>query len=417
MEITREKQAGGWVELRVKGRLDSYWADHFKTALEDLVREGTHKIRLNLAGVSYLSSAGIGALVWCHKHLESIRGKLVVANPSESVKEVLELTRLTTLLATEVHTTPAGEPMTVAMGRRVHRDEVSLEVFGQPSRKGLTCRLIGDAAPLQRGRFRPEDCRTVQFPATTLGIGLGALGCKFSDCQDRLGEFLAVAGAAAYLPTDGTNIPDYLVAGSDSVPELQVGYGIFCEGLLAHFTRFEADAESGRVSLSSLVQSFLDLAETDRIGLVLVGETTGLMGAALRRSLAASADEDSPFVFPRIRDWLTFTAERAYLHSMALVVGVAIRGEAGPLAPLVRPLGKEPSLLGHCHAAAFAYRPLPRGELELRPTVAALFEKQILQGILHLLPDRRETIGLGESEFVRGACWFGPINEILAERS
>jgi hypothetical protein len=119
-----------------------------------------------------------------------------------------------------------------------------------------------------------------------------------------------------------------------------------------------------------------------------------------------------PFAFPQVRDWLTFTAERAFTHSLALVVGVAVRGDPGPLASLVRPLGKEPALQGHCHAAAFTYRPLPRGDFELRPFVTTLFEQQTLQGILHLLADNRPAVGLGESEFIRGACWFGPIGEV-----
>ena len=46
MEIIRETAAGDWLELRVKGRLDSYWADHFKTALSDAIRDGACKVRL-----------------------------------------------------------------------------------------------------------------------------------------------------------------------------------------------------------------------------------------------------------------------------------------------------------------------------------------------------------------------------------
>ena len=101
MEIIRETATGDWLELRVKGRLDSYWADHFKTVLGDVLRDGACKVRLNLSGVTYLSSAGIAVLVWAHKQLASIRGKLVIAQPSELVKKVLEVTGLTTLLATE----------------------------------------------------------------------------------------------------------------------------------------------------------------------------------------------------------------------------------------------------------------------------------------------------------------------------
>src|SRR4029453_9874122 len=79
-----------------------------------------------------------------------------------------------------------------------------------------------------------------------------------------------------------------------------------------------------------------------------------------------------------------------------------------PLAPWLRPpapAGPE----GHFHAAAFSYRPLPRGRVGLRETVASLFESAILQGVLHLLHDPRERIGAGESEFVRGVCWVAPI--------
>lgn len=417
MEIITEKQAGGWVELRVRGRLDSYWADHFKTALDALIREGQQKIRLNMAGVSYVSSAGIGAVVYCHKQLESIRGKLVVASPSEPVKEVLEVTRLTMLLATELPAPQAAEQTTVALGRRIHRPDVGFEVFDPTTSAGLICRRIGDPRPLNGCRFGPDDCRAVAFPIQSLGLGLGALGRDFADCRERFGEFLVAAGAAVYLPTDGTNVPDYLVAAGESVPELQVCYGLLCEGALGHFTRFEADADVSRVPLSRLLLGCLELASTDRIGLVLVGETAGLMGAALRRSPARGPEEGGPFQFPQVRDWLSFTAERAYTHATTVIVGVAGRGDPGPLASLVRPLGVEPGLWGHCHAAAFSYRPLPRGEFELRPTLAALFEQQTLQGILHLLADQRPTIGLGESELVRGACWFGPIAEVLEDRS
>ena len=73
---------------------------------------------------------------------------------------------------------------------------------------------------------------------------------------------------------------------------------------------------------------------------------------------------------------MSFTVERSFLHSLALIVGVAVRGDAGALAPVVRPVGANPDPMGHFHAAAFSFRPLPRGDLELKPTVATLFEAQ-----------------------------------------
>jgi hypothetical protein len=65
----------------------------------------------------------------------------------------------------------------------------------------------------------------------------------------------------------------------------------------------------------------------------------------------------------------------------------------------------------------FSYRPLKKGEIDLKTTVATLFEAETLQAVLHLLNDDREVVGMGQSEFVRGACWIGPIYEISVERN
>jgi anti-anti-sigma factor len=416
MEITRQ-QSGAWVELHVKGRLDSYWATHFQDTVNDLIREGAHQIRLNLAGVSYLSSAGIGVLVAGHKQMQSLRGKLAIVNPSDAVKEVLDATRLTAFLAVEEAVPDRPRVRPVPTGLFLERDTVTFAIYDMAAGARLTCRPIGDPSLLRGCRFCATDCRKVRFPAPALAVGLGALGRDFEDCQGRFGEFLAACGVAAYLPTDGTNVPDYLVAAGDSIPDLMVCYALLCEGEFARHTRFEAKEETGRAALTELVRGCLDLAKADRIGLVVLGETAGLMGAALKRSPALGRSNGEPFAYPQVRDWLTFTPERAYPRSLVLVVGVAVRGEPGPLAPFVRPLGADPALTGHCHAAAFSYRPLPRGEIDLRTTVSSLFGEQTLQGILHLLADHRPAVGLGESEFVRGACWFGPIGDIAHDRS
>ena len=62
MEITRNA-IDGCMELTITGRLDSYWADHLDTGLTEAVREGHHRLRLNLSGVTFISSAGIAVLM------------------------------------------------------------------------------------------------------------------------------------------------------------------------------------------------------------------------------------------------------------------------------------------------------------------------------------------------------------------
>ncbi len=414
MEIT-EQHLGEVLELRVKGRLDSYWADPLARRLEEVIREGAHHIRLNLTEVAYLSSAGIRVLVKFYRQLQGIQGSFAVSNPSEPVKTVLDLAGLATLLISGT-APPVAAPATQTQTRQIEREHAIFEVFAHTQGATLTCQAIGDPELLLGCRFDEQHAQTVRFPDTTFAVGLGALGNNFADCRNRFGEFLAVAGAAAYLPTDGTNVPDYLVATGTFVPTIEVLYCLACDGQFAHLTRFETKKEASSVPLVELVETCLEIAGTEMAGIVIAAESAGLMGAALRRSPALQASETAPFTHPQIREWLSFTAERAYARSLTLVAGVASRAPHPTLAPLVRPLGKGPWPAGHFHAAAFSYRPLQKGTLEVKTTVTTLFEAETLQGVLHLLNDDREIAGAGQSEFIRGACWIGPIPEVVAER-
>ena len=171
--------------------------------------------------------------------------------------------------------------------------------------------------------------------------------------------------------------------------------------------RFQTRPDAPAV-LSQLVESCVQLSGHDSIAMIMAAETTGLVGAALRRSPCATTSVKT-LAFPEVRSWLSFTAEPAYSHSSALVVGVAGRGDSGRLTPLVRPLIGG-GCWGHFHAAAFSYRPLTKGSIDCQTTVTGLFEHQALEGILHLLGDDRTIVGAGQSEFIRGACWFGPID-------
>ncbi len=420
MEITAEI-SGEAKKIKVKGRLDGYWADHLAKALEEEIHRGSHHLLLDLSEVVFLSSAGIRILVRYYKQLREIQGSLLVSEASEQVKKVLEISRLTGVLfvsESAAAAAPAG-PVAPAIPSSVLHLETRgavINVFPQTPEAVLKYRLLGDPDFLRGCRFRREQCRTVQFPESAFGLGLGALGDSFEECRGRFGEFIAVAGTVAYFPTDGTNVPDYLVAAGTSLPDVQVCYGLVCQDPFARLARFEAKNEVGAVTLAQLVEAALEIAGAEQIGLIMVAESAGLIGAVLRRPPTFEASKNAPFEFPQIRDWLSFTAEPAFTRSLALVVGVAARGDPGALAPILRPLGPD-ALAGHFHAAAFSYRPLQKGEIELKKTVKSLFETQALQGLLHLLSDDRAIAGAGQSQFVRGACWLAPLAGIVGERN
>lgn len=410
MEIVTQP-LGDALEVKVRGRLDNYWTEHLRSSLDELIRGGAHSLRLNLSEVPYLSSAGVGLLMSVYNQLTGIGGSLSVTSPSERVKLVLDLCRLSPILLSE--STPAAPPMHKADVRRFSSPAASFEVLEYAPAKPLVCQRFGDPGLLQGCRFGSQDCQTVAFPSGSFGFGLGAFGHGFEDAQSRFGEFLAVGGSAAYLPTDGTNVPDFIVSSGELVPEMNLLYGLRFEGEFTVLMRFEAAVAEIPVPLSELVRAALEVSGAQAIGMVMVAESAGLVGAALRRSPAAAGVlHDAPFKYPEVRTWLTFSTERLYSRSLALVSGVAAASECAPLAPMLRPVGVHAWPQGHFHAAAFSYRPLKKGEIDLNATVQSLFETESLQGVLHLLADDREAAGPQQSEFVRGACWIAPAAEI-----
>src|SRR5437763_3489263 len=431
MQITKQLR-GETVELKVEGRVDGYWADHLAAAVDQEIRQGSHHIQLDLSRVAFLSSAGIGTLVRLYKDLKSIQGSFAVSNCSRNVLKVIQLSKLEDVLvakampeslppneATESPKVEAPAPRAI---RQIESCGAIYEVYPLAPGSKLECRRLGNASLLERCGFAKEHCRTLQFSDSTFAIGLGALGEHFEDCQGRFGEFIAAGGAVAYLPTDGTNVPDFLLAGGTALPEVQVCYGIACQGAnpqpFGSLIRFEAKS-SAPVALSILLQACLDLSDAQQLGVVMIAESAGLIGAALRRPPVLAASESNVFEFPRIRDCLSFTAERAYTKSVVLSAGVAMRRSAGALEPVIRPLSSasspEMQVAGHFHAAAFSYRPIQRGQIELKSSIKGLFEGQTLEGILHLLTDDRALSGSGQTELVRGACWIAPISRITAE--
>jgi hypothetical protein len=273
----------------------------------------------------------------------------------------------------------------------------------------LAC--LGDAAPWLSGRASPAACTGVEFPVPALGLGLGVLGADPVFGSDRLGEFLAAGGAAVCQPADGSQKPDYLLLQAALMPTVQVAYGLVARGGFRHLLRFDKGPEQASVPLSAVLRACLEAAARDAIGVVMIAETAALIGAALQKPPARPAGEParSIFAFPDVRDWLNFTAEPAFANTTSLIVGVVATAAGAARLPLLKPLVASGELHGHLHAAAFPYRPLRKGRVELAATVEMLFESEQVLGLLHLVHDWRPAQGAGESRFLRGVCWCAPI--------
>ncbi|WP_058866421.1 STAS domain-containing protein [Chloracidobacterium thermophilum] len=90
-----EKKVNGICVLEVVGRLAPSTAqEELTTRVDDLIASGHANFLIDLRGVSYISSTGVGSLIECYHHAERAGGKLKLLNPSQAVRQILTVSRL-----------------------------------------------------------------------------------------------------------------------------------------------------------------------------------------------------------------------------------------------------------------------------------------------------------------------------------
>ena len=68
-----------------------------RTAIHDAIAAGSKKILLDLAGVTYIDSAGLGELVSSYTTVKNAGGTLKLLKLSKKVKDLLVITKLLTV--------------------------------------------------------------------------------------------------------------------------------------------------------------------------------------------------------------------------------------------------------------------------------------------------------------------------------
>lgn len=406
MQVTW-RDNGGVMEVRATGRLDGYWSDHLAQALDELLRQGSHAVRLNMAGIEYLSSLGIRVLISSHKKFRAVGGSFALYEPGPSVLKVLELAGLATLLLEGASTTTPPPAASVPKARvEFTAAGARFEVYTLTD-GGMRARLVGRPLAVPSSGYGNADSETITLGRADLALGLGGFGDDFASTRGRFGEFLGLGSHAAIQPADGSNVTDVLAADADYLPQVQLLYGLHCTGQFGRLLRFNVSDETVPLPLSALLAEALTRSQSRSACVAIAAETANLVGAALRRAPIESGLD--PFAFPDVRNWLSFTVEPAHERRAVLIAGVITRPESGWLDALVRPVAETDALLGHLHAAVFRPHPLPLGNIDLAKVVQEWFADSAPESVLHLMNDDRDTGAPRESLLLRGACWVAPL--------
>jgi anti-anti-sigma factor len=406
-------RTGSSALLQLEGRLDREWAEHLSSTFESLLQEGVRSLRIDFAAVTYASSAAPRILARWQQELAVLRGEVQLVSLPPAVREVFADAGWSAGLEPGQDSGPGDLRRSSWHARADFTASGLYEFSSVPTAGTLACRLHGDPGRLSHGPLQPADCSVAAFPDLAFGLGIGAIGDSFQECHPRLGELVGAAGCVAYFPTDGARQADYRVGGgaAGGVPRALLASGLVCEGGFSQLVRFSTGPDAEAVPLSELAAVSLEAAGGGLAGMVIVGETAGLAGARLLRSPAHGT---APITFDALslREWLLFPPERIHAMTTSVILAVVGRRPGGPIAAHLRPIGTDGKLVGHFHAAVFAYHPLPQRTVELASLLKGIFADHQLRDVLHLVWDDRGESGVTESALLRGVAWVAPITRI-----
>jgi anti-sigma B factor antagonist len=114
------RDAGAVALLDVSGSLTSFEVGALREAISRLVKQGRKNIVLNLSGLQYLDSSGIGELAKAYISVVKAGGQVKVVGLSSKVEEILKITQLYQVFP------------------EFPSEEAALESFPESGRKGST---------------------------------------------------------------------------------------------------------------------------------------------------------------------------------------------------------------------------------------------------------------------------------------
>ncbi len=400
MQLSHQKR-GKYLLVKSTGRLDAAWADHFSKSMQEYIRQGEHHLLLDATGMEFLSSAGIRSIVQLIKSVKSVNGSFQIIKANDFVKQTLTMTGfggwLTDVLPEDIQ----------GVGS-IKSDEPSdgFEAYKLDESGGMMLSLPATWKPW-RG-FNASDVAKIRFQHNSFALGIGSPVQAADADTSMMGEFLAVAGNTVHQPPREDEDPDFLLAEKDYLPELHCMQALHCNGEMSHLLRFAPSGKKLFFGLGEIADKVLAETNSELAAFVILAEIDGLVGSYMKKSPGLMNQEHN-MAFPESRQWLSFCGERMYARQQALVFGLAAcpQGNRKPL--LMAASGKHEGLFLHAHATVFPYQPMESGKINLKDAAWKFFNGSPPMALYHLVEDIRPVTGLGESAFIRGACWCAPI--------
>jgi anti-sigma B factor antagonist len=98
-QVSADEAADGDPVLRVHGEVDVYTSPALRDELYRIIDGGAKQVTLDLGGMDFIDSSGLGVLVGALKRVRERDGDLQLRSLQPSTRKVLEITGLTQVFA------------------------------------------------------------------------------------------------------------------------------------------------------------------------------------------------------------------------------------------------------------------------------------------------------------------------------
>ncbi|MDD5765525.1 MAG: STAS domain-containing protein [Candidatus Marinimicrobia bacterium] len=430
MTITFEQQSDVLIG-RMTGRLDSVNANETSEILCSQVNSGAYRIVLDMTNVDYLSSAGIRVLLTLKKMIVKLNGDVKLAGVQPYPLSILKISGFLTIFS--IYTTIESALTSFCTEKTEKGTEaVTFDEFQMAnavwrvyprSQEPTRIRVSGDNRDFLYARCSRAGIASTSLSKIKYSLGIGAMGDTVENCYDRIGELMVLNGALIWVPTDGHNVPDFLIPrGEADDVKIHTAFHVMLDDNFNEVVAFEATDKQEGLSLKNLYLELFCLARQRKpdfsglIGIVMRADVDSIFGAGIKRAPIienAPANGESITHRDNIKDWLNFQIEPEYVNTTALVVGVGldVRSSLDPatvqsIFTVDQQVMRTP--LTHSHSAIFQFLPSGQHPIQLDAEIKEIIENGEFLGMEHLLD---------KSTFKKGVIGLCYIREIVREKA
>lgn len=405
---------GSTLVARPSGRLDAHGSVELQQALGARFGSEAQHLVLNLQDVSYLSSASLRVFLQFHRQAARQGGQFALAAIQPYCLEVIRISGLSDALPIYEY---AAEALAAFEPGQDNRVLPLGEFHFSPGTDGPgAIEVLGHIDDVLESRVTEEMLKAKTFSSKGFSIGLGGMGPTDAEVMPLLGEMMTIGGTMVWLPTDGTDTPDFLIPKADSaVVKIRTAFNASLAGAFHEYVHFRAASPHG-APLTDLYRALFDLARERRpdfrgaIGLAMRADVSAVFGSGVTKSPIAG---NAPANGKRITDpehfaeWFEFDTAARHEQVTGLICGVGVDLRADLSSFDAESFGatfyinpaNQPALdcLLHNHGVFFSPLPFPDPPRDLNTEILDVVENGDFVDMRHLL-DRtaitRATIGL-----------------------